>query len=741
MQRYTLIDPITSKKLKFVCIESSHQSGYLTDDDNGMRWPVMMGISFLKASQTELAQKTVDLLLQNKYNDALASLLQDTDDFAKNKPLWADCLTAADNLLDKNNNFDSLALMQRLNYGLVTQYFAIRGFTPTFLSGIGLLKVGIHTNLPVIEIGCGVGHFLYWLKQRNIDCVGVDTVFSKLCIAKLHMDIDAQHLICAEVGDSSSLPFTFTSAVDVFCHDVFYFIKDKNAALKDFRRLTQASGNILVGHAHLSSADHGIVSGYPLTLDGYVSLSTEQAHFFDDATLIQATSATNLNRTIPNEAEAISFIEGTLPSHAQPWWSLENEILFLPLQIDWSAKNQNTVVMWPNQNFENEYANAKYLISTINPHHFLPFKGNINAIELHESFAIPKPFLTLGVAPIKWGIIGVGWISEDYFVPAFKYVPHASLVAISDINVERFSSFKCLSNIKTFVDWRVMLTDCELDAIYIATPNHLHAEICQVAAQLGMYVLCEKPICTNLKDLQEIKYAVKGREDNFQTAFDQRYHPAHLCLADQISKGVLGQVTQIKIHYACWLDSGWKKNNTSENWRIDVLKAGGGAGFDLLPHCIDLALLLIDDHIDNAHLYYQKLVHDYAIAGYVDDGALMSIKTEKGVLISIHVGYHCPEHIERRKIEIIGSQGRVDAINTLGQDPGGQLIWHVDNEKTIETFSTGVESGPFVKQLDMLSRLWLCHKPSPYSFVRDIALAESLIHCDIESNKQKVNFQ
>lgn len=735
MLRHTLIDPITSKKLRFICIDASQQSGYLTADDNGMKWPVMLGISFLKVSQAELAQKTVDLLLNNKPNEALAGLLQDTDDFAKNKPLWTECLTIADHLLNKNKNFDALTFMQRLNYGLVAQYFAIRGFTPTFLSGIGLLKVGIHTNLPLVEIGCGVGHFLYWLKQRKIDSVGVDTVFSKLCIAKLHMDIDAHYLICAEVGRSSALPFTFTSAVDVFCHDVFYFIKDKYAALKDFRRLTQSLGNILIGHAHLSSADHGIVSGYPLTIDGYHSLTTKQSLFFDDTVFIHATTVRDLDRTIPNDAEAISFIEGTLPSQTQQWWNLENETLFLPLQIDWSANNQHTVVRWPNQNFEKEYANAKYLVTTINPHHLLPFKGNINTLGLHESLAIPKPFLTLGVAPIKWGVIGVGWISEDYFIPSFEYVPHASLVAISDINIERFSSFQSLQNIKFFADWRVMLADCALDAIYIATPNHLHAEICQVAAQLGIYVLCEKPLCTNLKDLNTIKRAVEGREDKFQTAFDQRYHPAHLRLVDQIGKGVLGQVTQIKIHYACWLDSGWKKNDASENWRINVSKAGGGAGFDLLPHCIDLALLLIDDSIDSAHLYYQKLVHDYAIAGDVDDGALMSIKTMKGVLISIHVGYHCPEHIERRKIEIIGSQGRVDAINTLGQDPGGHLTWHIDHEKIIETFSTGVEAGPFVKQLDILSRLWLSDKPSPFSFVHDIALAESLIHCDIELNK------
>ena len=733
---FRLLDPITRKPLQFKAVGDDPNFGYWFSDDCAHKWPVMLGISFLRADRLQLAKQVVDLIAAHDMVGALALLLQDTDDFAPLIPKINDCHRVAERLLVDDSELLACDMMQALQFGPVASYFSLRGSTPTFFSGVGLLKLGMVPALPLIEIGCGVGHFLYWLQKRGIEALGTDTVFSKLCLAHRYLGIHAKRLLCAVAEKVTLLPLETLQAANVFCHDVFYFIQDKHAAIADFHRLAGSDGSVMVGHAHLATADHGIVSGYPLTLDAYRQVAGERAHFFDDALLVCLNpKATLAEHEIADTADAISFVLGALQKHGVDWWSQADDRLLAPMEVTWSSGDRRTAMTWPSEAFAREYRASNYLVSLQNPFEYLPVQGDANSLPLHPGLAIPAPFFALGIKPLRWGIIGGGWIAADYFAPAFQFLPHARLVAVCDTNNERLAAFSTINGLHTFSDLHEMLATCKLDAIYIATPNCFHAEIFEAVATYGVRVLCEKPLVTNQGDLDRVKTFVRQSPTFFQTAFDQRYHPAHIRLARRIAEGALGTVTQIRIHYACWLEGNWNKAKSTANWRIDPLQAGGGAGFDLLPHCLDLILMLTDDSVETAHLLYQSRVHDYATCQMVDDGALMTLKTIKGVLASIHVGYNCPENQPRRRIEILGTQGRAEAHNTMGQDPGGELIWHIAGEELCELFPTGLEAGPFVRQLDALSRQWIRNDPAPFPIERDIVLAECLIRCDSQAKK------
>ena len=730
---FTLLDPVSRKPLRFTPIGAGSGFGYLADDDDSQRWPVALGIPFLRADRIELANSVVSLMLSADHAEALGRLLQDTDDFAPQKPALDDCIQLGTRLLANDSELAAREMMEILKFGPVIDYFALRGSAPTFFSGLGLLKIGATRDRPVIEVGCGVGHFLHWLQSRGGDVLGTDTVFSKLCLAHRFLGVSGDRLICAAAGKASSLSLETTGPTQVFCHDAFYFIEDKARCLEDFRRLAGQDGTLLIGHAHLSSADHGKVSGYPIALEVYRQLAAAEAHFFEDSALVAVGAGTGaLVSKISREAEAIAFIEGKIHQDAIPWPNPKDILLHPPLEVTWSPTDRCTKMNWPSAAFAEEYRSADYLQSGENPLEHLP-ASNVNPILLHPGLAIPGPFLALGVKPLRWGIIGGGWIATDYFTPAFPFLPHTKLVALAESNDARRSALAETSGLRTFANWREMLVNCQLDAVYIATPNDSHAEIIEGVAAAGLRVLCEKPVATNLRDLERIRRCSNHEPAFFQTAYDQRYHPAHLRLAKRISEGVLGTVTQIRVHYACWVDDGWNKVSATDNWRIDRSRAGGGAGFDLLPHCLDLISMLVADSILDAHLLYQGRVHDYAIGDQVDDGALMSARTAGGILVSFHVGYNCPEDQPRRRVEIIGTQGRVEALNTMGQDPGGELVWQTATGESRETFPTGAEAGPFVRQLDAVSRLWLRGDVPQFPFEQDLVLAERLIHCDAQA--------
>jgi 1,5-anhydro-D-fructose reductase (1,5-anhydro-D-mannitol-forming) len=735
----TIRDPVTGNPLRYRESNDRPDFGYWHDGKSGTRWPVALGIPYLRGSKAPLAESVSGSICAGNAAEALASLLQDTDPFAPRNPDLAACRQIAEQLLHRPDSLGGREMMDLLQFGPVADYFALRGSAPTFFSGIGLLKAGHQCEAPVIEVACGAGHFLYWMRARGIDVVGIDAVFSKLCLAHYFLGIKSSRLVCAEVDSASGLPLAMSEPSTVFCHDAFYFFERKAEVLGDFRRLAGEAGSVLIGHAHLATADHGSVSGFPVTLADYRTLAQPSASFFDDASLAQVGAVGGrLNQNIPEDAEAISFIEGPIREKVDAAVWPKGECLHEPLQLRWDAESGSTKMDWPSVAFEREYAAASYLETNEDPSLHLPLRVGDGGPLMHPGLTVPAPFLRFGCRPLRWGIIGGGWIASDYFAPAFEFLPHAKLVALAEPRSERREAFRKIAAVETFENWQSMFANCALDAVYIATPNHTHAELIEAAASKGIRILCEKPLATNAPDLERIRTAAKAAPERFQTAFDQRYHPAHALIAQVIGRGDLGTITQLRIHYACWVGGDWGKVPDTDNWRIDRQRAGGGAGFDLLPHCIDLVRTLLDDPIDDSQLLYQHRVHPYATGDRgVDDGALVSARTKSGILVSIHVGYNCPENQPRRRIDISGTGGWLEAENTMGQDPGGKIRMEVAGEPREIVFPNDLLSGPFLRQLDRVSRIWINGREPLFPFADDLEAAGDLIAQDEKANQKQ----
>ena len=266
---------------------------------------------------------------------------------------------------------------------------------------------------------------------------------------------------------------------------------------------------------------------------------------------------------------------------------------------------------------------------------------------------------------VRWGIVGFGWVAQDYMLPALLRHPGAELRAAVSI---RPSDFERLPPGATgYTSPEEMLAQEALDAVYIASPNHLHAAHVALCAAAGLDILCEKPLAHTYDDALRIVEAVHRTGIYFATAFDQRHHPAHRLLQDWVAQGRLGTITQVRLDYACWLPAGW----STDNWRIDRERAGGGAIIDLAPHGLDLLEVLTGQRIVDLHVYQQRAVQDYA----VDDGGVLSMAFAGGTLGVHTVGYNRPETLPRRRLELIGTEGILQATNTMGQDPGGQVLF------------------------------------------------------------------
>ncbi len=295
--------------------------------------------------------------------------------------------------------------------------------------------------------------------------------------------------------------------------------------------------------------------------------------------------------------------------------------------------------------------------------------------------------------PVAWGIVGYGWVARDYMAPGIRAAGHR-LVAVADPGEASRAAAEA-EGARAYSRLEDLVNDPEVEAVYVATPNHLHREAIEALAGSGKAILCEKPMAASLDDAEAMVAALAGGDTFYGTAFDQRHHPAHRAMRDTIRAGRLGTVTAIRIVYACWLPRAWTSFAGQDNWRIDPAKAGGGALMDLAPHGLDLVDFLLDESIQDLAALTQARAQDYA----VDDGALLIGRTPAGVLANLHVAYNCPDALPRRRLEVTGTKGLLTAIDTMGQVAGGTLSFTDGSTGASDTLPFDGEASPFLEQV------------------------------------------
>lgn len=328
-----------------------------------------------------------------------------------------------------------------------------------------------------------------------------------------------------------------------------------------------------------------------------------------------------------------------------------------------------------------------------------------------------------GADKLGWGIAGCGWVSRDYVAPALQEARNAVPVALLDPSPAALSAVGDLTpDASRHRDLAGFLETPGLDAVYVATPNHLHRSIVESAAAAGKHVLCEKPLAPTLEEAEAMISACETAGVTCSTAFDQRFHAAHRRLKNLTSSGALGTVCSLRIHYACWLPPEW----SPDNWRADPARAGGGALMDLAPHGLDLGQYLLGESLESVSARLQRRVFDYP----VEDGAVLVGDTRSGILFLQHVSYNTPEVYPRRTLEVSGTKALAVATDTLGQEPGGtlEIVSAADGSRSRIEIPPGEDVSPFTGQIEAFSRTILEQQdpdPGPGRDLHTMRLLES----------------
>src|SRR6516164_7972213 len=104
---------------------------------------------------------------------------------------------------------------------------------------------------------------------------------------------------------------------------------------------------------------------------------------------------------------------------------------------------------------------------------------------------------------INYAVVGAGWISQQAFLPGVGQSTNSKVTAIvtgDRAKAARLADFHGVGRIVGYDGYDALLRSSDIDAVYIALPNHLHADFAVRAARAGKHVLVEKPLATSEQD-------------------------------------------------------------------------------------------------------------------------------------------------------------------------------------------------------------------------------------------------
>ncbi len=190
-----------------------------------------------------------------------------------------------------------------------------------------------------------------------------------------------------------------------------------------------------------------------------------------------------------------------------------------------------------------------------------------------------------GGRTVGYAVAGLGHIAQTAVLPAFKNAKNSRLVAlISDDEEkrERLSrKYKC--DAYSYEQYEECLRRDDVDAVYIALPNTMHAEYTVRAAQAGAHVLCEKPMATSESDCRRMITACDDAGVWLMIAYRLHFEPANLEAVKLVTSGRLGD--------ARFFSSDFSYQVKPDNIRTQA-ETGGGVLWDIGIYCINAARYL-----------------------------------------------------------------------------------------------------------------------------------------------------
>ena len=142
---------------------------------------------------------------------------------------------------------------------------------------------------------------------------------------------------------------------------------------------------------------------------------------------------------------------------------------------------------------------------------------------------------------VRWGLVGAGDIAEKRVAPALVAATRSQLAAVSRRQAQLAEGFALRFGARRWhADWRDLVHDDEIDAVYVAAPVQLHAPITIAAAEAGKHVLCEKPMALSVDECDRMIRRADASGVQLGIAYYRHLYPLVQRVKRLLADGAIG---------------------------------------------------------------------------------------------------------------------------------------------------------------------------------------------------------
>ena len=189
---------------------------------------------------------------------------------------------------------------------------------------------------------------------------------------------------------------------------------------------------------------------------------------------------------------------------------------------------------------------------------------------------------------MKLAILGPGRIAEKV-TQTLVQLPEIECYAVASRTPGKAEAFaKKFGFSKAYTNYRAMLTDPEVELVYITTPHSHHYEQMKLCLEHGKHVICEKAFTINAEQARKIRNLAAEKGLYVAEAIWTRYMPSRKIIDDVIQSGIIGSVNTLTANLSY---------NIADKERIIFPELAGGALLDIGIYGLNFALMHFGDEI------------------------------------------------------------------------------------------------------------------------------------------------
>ena len=280
---------------------------------------------------------------------------------------------------------------------------------------------------------------------------------------------------------------------------------------------------------------------------------------------------------------------------------------------------------------------------------------------------------------IRWGFLGASWVASTALVPAVAAAKNATLYAVASRDPERSLA---LGPTRVHATYDDLISDPDVDAIYISLANHLHLEWATKALNAGKHVLCEKPLATSQVEAKIMAGAATASDKLLVEAIWTRWHPRFERVVELVNAGEIGELQSI--------DSAFTFPATFEdNYRL-VPEMGGGSLLDVGPYQAHVWAALAPKSLE--------FVIQSAVANMGPTGIDLTTEVTATVAETLQVSALTSfEQDEKQSLTIFGASGKIEfpmgqAFTSWKEASSLKIGDHVENFAPVDPFTLMIEA-------------------------------------------------